>query len=45
MTVFLDTLQVAEFEGIDISDYMFEMCESNWESVIETDEGDWLFVE
>jgi len=45
MTVLLDTLQVAEFEGIDISDYMSELSESNWEAIIETDEGDWLFVE
>jgi hypothetical protein len=28
-----------------VSSKEFNACESNWESVIETDEGDWLFVE
>ena len=45
MSALLNETQVEELEGFEFDEYMLEYCQSNWESVIETDEGDWLFVE
>jgi hypothetical protein len=45
MSTLLNETQVEELQGFEFDEYMSEYYQSNWESVIETDEDDWLFVE
>lgn len=39
---FIDEIQIDE---LIVNEYMFELWESNWESLIESDEDEWILIE
>jgi kynurenine formamidase len=41
-TAFIDEIQIDE---LIVNEYMFELWENNWESLIESDQDDWILIE
>lgn len=44
-TVFLDDIQIDEFDCVVPNEAMFDLFEDNWESLIESDIEDWTLIE
>lgn len=44
-TVFLDDIQIDEFDCVVPNEAMFDLFEDNWESITESDMEDWILIE
>ena len=44
-TVFLDDIQIDEFDCVVPNEAMFDLFEDDWESITESDIEDWTLIE
>jgi hypothetical protein len=38
-------MTTTSIDELIVNEYMFELWENNWESIIESDEDDWILIE
>lgn len=44
-TAFIDEIQIDEFDCIVPNQAMFDLFGDNWESLIESDQDEWILIE